>query len=267
MRSLSATRAFGALAAVAFAATGVMASPMINSAVVNTRIFNDIPGSTVTFSDLYPASLMIRDENVSAASGFANRHNFRLSENDTTAAVFMNDDAFSFFSDVTITGTANSEGGLNVSPWWSQQVDGVFMLNTGSGEIAIFGGRLPFYSFTANHGLTYTKGDTVRVGVVYAPNSLTELDPGTIQYFYEDGSGSYSSPIIPFDEGNPAEDPPYGLWGILNDARVGGFFQVVNNPADPANWAQIDFTNMVYIPEPASLLLLGMAGLALVRRR
>ena len=35
----------------------------------------------------------------------------------------------------------------------------------------------------------------------------------------------------------------------------------------PGNWGQIDFGNMVYIPEPASLALLGLAGLAVLRRR
>lgn len=268
MQRLMCCRAWPAWMVLAGLVAGeALASPVINSAVVQTRIFNDIPGSTVTFSDLYPGSITIRDDNVSAPSGFANRHNFRLSENDTTPAVFLNGDAFAFFADVTLTGTAPTvEGGIQISPWWSQDVDGQFMANAGTGEVAVFGGRLPFYSFTGNHGVTYTRGTTVRMGFIYEPNSLTMADPGTIQYIYQDGTGTYTSPVIPFDQGNPAEDPPYGLWGILNDARVGGYVQIVNNPNDPANWGQARFENMVYIPEPASIALIGLAGLALLRR-
>ena len=36
---------------------------------------------------------------------------------------------------------------------------------------------------------------------------------------------TYDSPVLPFDEGNPAECAPNGLWGMLNDGRVGGYFQ------------------------------------------
>jgi hypothetical protein len=270
-------RAFvAALAMVGLLSAGAFASPYIDSAVVKTRIFNDIPGSTVTTTNTlsgYPGNIYsglvgIKDENVSAESGWANRHNFRLSENGgISEAVFSNDDAFWFFADVTITGTANSEGGLNLAPWWSKDVDGVLMANTANGEVAAFGGRLPFFSFTANYGVSYTKGDTVRMGMLYDPHSLTEADPGSILYYYEDTTGIYWSPLLKFDMGNPAEDPPYGLWGILNDARLGGYFQVLNNPEDPSNWGEIVFSNVYYTPEPATVILLGLGGLALLRRR
>ncbi len=254
------------LAAVVFC-SGAIASPAIDSAIVHERIWNDADYSTFTYGNDYPSSLWMDDAGLDDY-GWANRHNFRLSENGGISdAVFMNDDYFEFYADVTITGIANVEGGLNLSPWWSQDVDGVFMLNTESGEIACWGGRLPFYSFTAEHGLTYSKDTTVRLGMIYDPHSLTEADPGTIQYFYTEGEIYYESPVLSFDMGNPGEDPPYGLWGILNDARVGGWFMPKVDSGIPGNWGHIDFENMVYVPEPASLVLLGLAGLALLRRR
>jgi hypothetical protein len=197
-----------------------------------------------------------------------NRHNFRLSEDGgVTDAVFLNDHEFSLFADVTLSGPNNSEGGLNLAPWWSQDVDGVFMLNAASGEIACFGGRLPFYSFTADQGLTYTKGETVRQGIVYTPNSLTMADPATIEYVLVQGGNTYTSGPLAFDEGNPAEDPPYGLWGCLNDARLGGYFQVAGATAESTAYGEIAFENIVYVPEPGALALLGLGGLAMLRRR
>ncbi len=61
------------------------------------------------------------------------------------------------------------------------------------------------------------------------------------------GANSYTSGPLAFDMGNPAEDPPYGLWGILNQARVGGFMQGPNG-SGPNNhmkvtWANIQFRN------------------------
>jgi hypothetical protein len=244
-----------------------LATPLIDSAVINERIWNDADYSTFTSGNLYPNSLWMNDSGLDG-TGWANRHNFRLSENGgISPAVFMNDDAFEFYSDVTITGTANAEGGLNLSPWWSQDVDGVFMLRTDDGEISCFGGRLPYYNFTASQGITYTNGDTVRLGMVYQPNDLSEADPATIEYSVDMGGTLYTSGPLAFDEGNPGEDPPYGLWGMLNDARLGGFFMPKVDSGTPGNWGQIDFENMVFVPEPTSIVLIGLAGLALTRRR
>jgi len=260
---------FSAAAALGTLLTAsAFATPVIDSAVLNTRLFNDFPGSTLTTVNNYPSVVSFSDANVSGGSGFANRHNFRLSDNGgISSAVFLNDDAFAFESDVTITGAAPVEAGLQVSPWWSQNIDGQFMINGGSGEIAIFGGRLPFYSFTGNHGLHYTMGTTIHQKVIYSPNGLSSSNPATIEYIYSDASGTYSSGALAFDQGNPAEDPPYGLWGMLNDARVGGYAQIINDPNDPTHTATVTFGNMRFVPEPASIGLLGLAALALLRRR
>ena len=125
---------------------------------------------------------------------------------------------------MTITGTGNAEAGLMVAPWWSLDGDGKFMINGVSGEIAAFGGRLPFYSFTnpSGYSLTYTLGDTVRMGVIYRPNALSSLDPATIEYVLTMASLTYSSGQLAFDEGNPAEG--HGSWGMLTPPRSAAIF-------------------------------------------
>jgi hypothetical protein len=240
-----------------------VASPAIDSAVVTTRIWNDNPTSIVTTNNSYASLLSIKDEQV-VAGGWANLHNFRLSADGSTAASFANGDAFSFAADVTITGTGNAEAGLQVAPWWSNG-DGKFMINGASGEIAVFGGRLPFYSFTntSGYGLTYTKGTTVRLAVVYRPNSLSALDPATIEYIVTMAGTDYSSGALLFDQGNVAEG--YGEWGMLNSTQVGGYFQPQVNTA--GNWEQVEFANMVYVPEPVTMALLGLGSLFLIKRK
>ena len=253
--------------AVAVMCGTAFATPVIDGAVIHERIFNDASYSTFTSGNTYPTSLWMNDTGLDD-TGWANRHNFHLSGNGGISdAVFMNEDSFAFYSDVTITGTATVEGGLNLSPWWSQDVDGVFMLRTSDGEISCWGGRLPFYNFTASQGITYTSGETVRMGIVYNANGLSETDPGTIEYSIEMDGTLYTSGALNFDMGNESEGPMYGLWGILHDARVGGYMQAQVDSGTPGNWAQINYANMTFVPEPASIVLLALAGLTLIRRR
>jgi hypothetical protein len=244
------------------------ATPAVNSAVQELRIFNDDPDSVATFGDTYPANIFIQDTLLDGdgdGGEFANLHIWRFSENNFTEAVFNNGDPFSFSADLTISGTGNGEAGLQISPWWSQDVDGRFNLRTGDGEIAVFGGRLPFYSFTNAHGVTYNKGDTVRVGMSYDPNGLSMADPATVEYTLTLGGNDYSSGPLAFDEGNPAEDPPHGLWGMLNDARAGGYVQPLIDVGNSENGLRADWGNISFVPEPSSMALLILGGLAVLR--
>lgn len=234
-----------ALALLTAAATFALATPMPNSAVIETRIFNDCPTSVIGTTNAYPVSVQITDTMNPACVGFANLHIWSFSENGTDPSLFINNSHYHFCADVTISGNGEGEGGLRVAPWWFRG-DGRFMINASTGEVACFGGRLPFYTFTGGQGVNYIKGTTVKMEITYLANGLSSASPATIEYKYTDGSGSYSSGVLAFDQGNPAEDPPHGQWGQLNDATVGGYFQPrANTGADlTATWANICYDNL-----------------------
>src|SRR4029453_7581 len=169
-------------AAVALMALAALApesgavSPIPNSAVFRTRIFNDCSSSTLTTVNNSPAQLII-DDALNCTTGFANLHNWRFSGNGVDPLVFNNNDGFRFCADLLITGTGHGEAGLQICPWWTQDVDGRLNVRTTDGEVACFGGRLPFYSFTAQNGLHYVKGNTNHPEIRDLPNRLSHQKP------------------------------------------------------------------------------------------
>lgn len=204
------------------AASVALATTVPSGAIVNERVFNDCPISTLTVSNAYP-NISIMDAKNNCGAGWANRHNWRFSDDGSTNRLFANSDAFRVSATMTISGTGECEAGLQISPWWSPNVDGVLNVRTTDGEIACFGGRLPFYSFTGTDGVTYAKGEAIYLEMTYLPNGLTELDPATIEYTIVYMGSTYSSGPLGFDEGNPAE--PFGTWGMLDSATSGGHLQ------------------------------------------
>ncbi|MBN1826013.1 MAG: hypothetical protein JW958_07090 [Candidatus Eisenbacteria bacterium] len=208
--------------AVAFAATQAAATPAVNSVVFHLNIWEDCLTHTVSTVNNYPSQVCINDD-WTCTSGYADLHNWHLSDDGVAGAVFNNGDGFRLKAELVISGTGNAEAGLMVAPWWAQNTDGRFNVRTTDGEIACFGGRLPFYSFTVNHGISYVKGDAIILEVIYLPNGLSVTNPATITYNLTYNSVDYTSGPIAFDEGNPAE--PYGTWGMLDNARVGGYVQ------------------------------------------
>lgn len=228
-------------------------TPVANGAIVTTRTFNDCPISTLATTNSYPALISISDTMDPGCVGFANLHSWSFSEDGgTTAAPFNDNSNFHYSADFKIDGAGEGEGGLRISPWFGQFVDGRFMCNATTGEIACFGGRLPFYSFTGNHGITYTRGTNIRLDVAYQSNDLIDTDPATIKYKVTYNGNTYSSPALPFDKGTSAECGPYLLWGMLNDGRVGGYFQPRANTGAQlaASWGNIRYSTC---PDPVEV--------------
>lgn len=238
-----------AMASFAFMVHDASATPAVNSAEIKPRVFNDCPSSHLTLVNTYPALISIQDDSLSCF-GFANRHTWRLSTDGTTAAEFANGDEFTVCATMVLAGTSGGEGGLQITRWFDPDVDGVLYANASSGEVAAFGGRLPFYSFTdpTHGGLHYVKGTPIYLQMDYKPNGTSMASPATIVYTVTYLSNTYASPPLAFDEGNPAEIIPHGTWGILSPAYVGGYVQcLLQGGNDLANfggtWAQICFSS------------------------
>ena len=228
-------------------ASAALATPLPNSAVLHLRVFNDCPTSTLTTNNLFPGLIQIDDQNAVApfCAGFANLHTWRFSTDGVNAIQFLNGDAFGYSSTLVLNGVG--EGGLNMSPWFSPDADGLFNVRTTDGEIACFGGRMPFFTFTGAFGLTYTNNTPIQLGITYIPNGLSSVSPAQIVYNVRYLSTNYTSGLIAFDQGNTAEDPPHGLWGALTPWFAGGhmkmFVQTIGQPhGNTATWSDIQFT-------------------------
>jgi len=235
-------------------------TPAPNGAVVTTRIWNDCPGSDLSVVNNYPSLISIHDTDEGCTG--TNLHNWSFSEDaGITRAAFENCSHYRY-SAVVKFASPSGEAGLMVAPWWNMwwggsPTDGKFMINATSGEIACFGGRLPFYSFTAAHGLHYVSGTPIWMQITYDPNSLSEAAPATIEYqLYYNGVG-YGSGPLPFDKANEAEAAEHGLWGELYYANVGGYMQVPGWNGGAAcdatcSWENITFEGPTATPAKTS---------------
>lgn len=244
-----------ALALVAVTSVAQAQTPNPDGVFYTLRNWNDCPASTVTTGGSYPSSFFI-DDSVLPCTGFANQHIWRFSEDaGATPAVFHNNSNFRFCADLVISGNdANGgEAGINIAPWWSLS-DGRINVRVHDGEIAAFGGRMPFKSWTGDHGLHYVLGTSIHLEMSYisGPFGPSAASPGQVQYSVTYG-GTFTTPWFLLDMGNAGEDPPHGLWGILDPASAGGFFQPRLVPGDfnsnlRATWSNVCYENLQIVP-------------------
>jgi hypothetical protein len=226
------------------AATGAYAQ--INSAIVMPRVFNDVPGATLTSINNYPGFIVFSEAGVSSATGFANRDVWQFSNNGTTGYQFQNNQYFQVSMSLTLTGSPISprkEAGFLLNTIGG---DGQFIVNTDGHEVVAFGGPLPFYAFPS----TFNSGNTITLGMTFANIG------GTNGIIYS--ANGVNSPFEPFTNLEQ---------GIINGSTLGGYFQIVNDPANPSNGGSALFQNIsIVIPEPSVFALLGLGMLALVFR-
>lgn len=244
------------IAATAGTATANVAG--INGLNQQNRIFNDFPASNLTVTDNYPATFRYEEDNFTGG-GFANKHAAWLSDDaGATAMDFNYDDAFDIKTTVVdaSTGLGAAEVGIVTDLFGF----GFFGAGLGGGEIAAFGATLPFHSF--GFGL-YTAGDTLDLRMIYRAGATEFVDTSTIEYRYQiNGGGWVSSGEIPFtntEMGFPSGTPESQFIQKI------GFGVQFNNAGGGA--ADVTFSNIMVSPTPGTAALLGLAGIAGIRRR
>lgn len=261
------TKVVASLAALAFAlglATAAHAqTPNPNGVHYSFYLFGDCnptaatPPSPGAYSGgSYPSSFFI-DDPVLFCGGFANLHIWQFSEDGgATTADFHNNSNFDFSADMTMTGGGvnGGEAGINIAPWW-WAADGRINCRVPDGEVAVFGGRLPFYSFTAASGVHFALNTPIHLAMTYisGPTGPSASAPGKVKYDIVWLGTPYTSGYLALDEGNTSEDPPHGLWGILNPAHVGGFLQARTDPGNfnadlRATWNNVTYDNLQVVP-------------------
>lgn len=246
---------------VGLAAIAPAQTPTINGAIIKLNVFNDCPVAVRTSSGAYP-NITIDENDPFGCSGGLNRDVWQLSSNGgVSETAFPNWCNFRLDADVLVSGAdpADLEGGLLLSPWWADGTDGQFMINPNTGEIATFGGRLPFssnhaaapYNFTQPN---YVNNTVIHMAMLYLAGPVDPTIsgiPAQITYFTVNGGVPYSFGPVNFDEGNVTENPPHGLWGILQPAYVGGYLQAGHNGAPTTAhgvWDNITFTDETSTP-------------------
>jgi len=204
----------------------------INSTRLETRFYNDVPTSTLTFGNVWPGVFF--DDIVSAPSGFANRHVWSVSnDGGNTSYLFQGTDEFTLTQKVKLSavGPVNKEAGIIFIN--NGNGDHIFLVKTGNnGEVAAFAGAFPFYSFTQNYNDHYVTGDTVWMSITYFKD-VDNLYKCIYRYT------NHFSGALP--------------WGniegmLLPDTRIGGYLQVQNDPNLAANEGRADFGDITVSP-------------------
>lgn len=226
----------------------------INSVVVQERVFNDFPSSNLTSVDNFPTEVSFTEFDY-GAGGFANRHDAKYSADNATAYSLDQSTAFDIKFDINLdvgSFSPRKEAGIRFDSGITG--DGLFLL-TSDGEVAAFGGALPFHSFGTS---AYTPGTTTSMQIIYRPDDDTDAfdgDASTIEYLL----GGVSSGQLDFSN---LEN------GWASGTSIANYLQSTPDTGNPGDFAVASFTNvMIAVPEPATLALLGLGGLLTLRRR
>lgn len=221
------------LAALGVATAGLATAQVstINSTHLEPRFFNDVPGSNLTITNPWP-TVTIDDANVSAPTGYANRHFWNLSnDGGNTSYLFQPTDYWTlrFNLKLTSVGTKNKEAGVMLMN--SINGDHIFLVKMDNGgEVAAFGGAFPFYSFTIQYDDHYVLGTDVTMAVTYFKDPADNIDK--IIYRYN-------------NHFSPAQAVANLEGYLLPDTRIGGYLQVVNDPNNPNNEGRAEYTNIM----------------------
>ncbi len=234
----------------------------INGVNVRPRIFNDFPSSNLAITNNYPAQVRFNEGPFGAADpdggGFANRHSAYFSnDGGATAFDFNYEDGFDaqFTMNLSTDNRNGKEAGFH-SDLFGFGFFGVLP----NGEIAAFGSIFEFHTFGVVPGST---SGPISLRMIYTPGNGDGTIGGagtirsTFEYMYSLGGGWVSSgpkPIGNGEGGIPSAFPFYVGVGVQNSPQGATFSDTV-------------FSNIVVVPAPGAVALLGAAGLVGLRRR
>jgi hypothetical protein len=254
----------------------------VNGVNVQNRVWNDFPTSNLTPNMAFPANVGWDEQFPAGTVGnFANKHLAYLS-NDGGASAYQHWVGQGFtmsftarIAEPTGAGVPRKEGMLQIEnprPALGFTDEGHVLLGS-EGEVAIFGGVMPFFSCRVPGsagvgavGVTgadwYTPGTVATVSFTYyAPGEVDAVLGGYRLDFTDAVTGFHSSGVK--------------LWGNAEPDGTVGFntgtkfaFQAQNQRNPLINdVADTDYGNISIVPAPGVLAALGLAGLAAGRRR
>lgn len=259
------------LATIAFAAVAAIAPAQfqtkVNGAVVQTRVFNDFPMSTLVTVNNYPTQISFDDTLTGTAGTFANRHVFTFSGDQGATPLGLSgpNDFFNVSFDLTLTGTPaapRKEAGFMLRVNQLNQTAGIpvldanFIVNSDAGEIVAFGDPFAFTSLGNNaSGNGYANGSTTRLGMRYF------RDVDNLYKIEFTGNGTSQTKRLTSFNGYD-----FGTLGLPAGTSIDGYAQFQGaGTRGQAKFANIRPNNPV--PEPASMAALGIGALALLKRR
>lgn len=248
----------GATALMACAGSALAQFGSINSLAEAPYWFGDFMGrSDLTITNNGMSGIRFEDRNFTG-SGWANRHHAALAENGVPY-LFQPNQSFRFDVDVIIQGAGRTEAGIwhGTAPFYpnsgNADVGQFVLLPDNNGEIAAFGGRLPFFSNNQpeNSGMVRSgRNQTIHLTLIYDAASA----PRTYQYGVD---GVFT----------PLKIEGIDTAGFLPDSLMGVYVQGPNGQPLSGD-VDVTFTNLsITVPAPASAALLAPIGLAALRRR
>jgi hypothetical protein len=258
----------------------------VNGMRVQLRRFNDYPNSTLVVTPpppnppSNPQSYAVPgfpdvtfNEGPFGAGGFANQHQSRFSNTaggadyllEGTAGQHSND-AFDISIDVNLavgSTQPRKEAGFRSDSFIAGESSFII---TSDGEVAAFGGPIPFHSFGPSGSGAYVPGNTARMRIIYYPDNDSDAfdgDASQMEYIYDnniaDANPPVSSGIKVFSN---LEN------GMIAGSNIGFYIQSAPNDSNPADFSNTAFRRIIAVPEPVcgSLVLAGVLGLARRRR-
>lgn len=249
-----------------------------NSYFVQARLWNDFSATNLTINGVsYPApgtgsiagtgGPVVFDEQFAqgATGNYANKHVAWFS-NDGGASPMTTNRGQSWSLAFTVNMAANSttprkEAGIEIhqpragGAWIDE---GQVLIASDNGEVAVFGATLPFTGFGTG---VYTAGTTASVLFEYFAPGVQDPSLGAYRLRFLDAvTGMHDSGIKVWS--NSEFD---GVIGLTN-ATIGLKDQNQRNPFI-ADGIHLVYDGVTLVPAPGAAALLGLAGLAGLRRR